>query len=82
MEKLPSTSTAKQALACKTEKPMGVEPSEVIGLAKKALSASKEAVSLFEDHESFEADLDKSLALRQFLFLSVIFLLFVCLNYF
>lgn len=41
---------------------MGVEPCDVVTLAKIALSASKHAVSLAEDHKSFEADLDESLA--------------------
>lgn len=48
---------------------MGVEPCDVVALAKKALSASKQAVLLAEDYKSSGANLDESLTPRQFLLL-------------
>ncbi|KAM7531717.1 hypothetical protein LguiB_035127 [Lonicera macranthoides] len=50
-----------QSSACKTEKHMGVEPCDVVALAKKALSASKQAVLLAEEYKSSGANLDESL---------------------
>lgn len=49
-----------QAVTTDTERLMDVKLHEVVNLAKKALSASKEAASLVEDSKVFRADLDKS----------------------
>ncbi|KAK8666085.1 hypothetical protein V6N13_006237 [Hibiscus sabdariffa] len=48
-----------QSVAADTEELMNVEPSNVVALAKKALSASKQAASLAED---LKLDLDDSLS--------------------
>ena len=56
--KIPSSSLNMQSVAADIEDIMDVEPSKVVALAKKALSASKRAASLAED---LKLDLDDSL---------------------
>ncbi|GMJ02988.1 RNApolymerase sigma-subunit F, SIGMA FACTOR 6 [Hibiscus trionum] len=55
----PSSSLNMQSVAADTEELVNVEPSNVVALAKKALSASKQAASLAED---LKLDLDDSLS--------------------
>ncbi|XWS59651.1 hypothetical protein CRYUN_Cryun08bG0140400 [Craigia yunnanensis] len=57
--KIPSSSLNMLSVAADTEDIMDVEPSNVVALAKKALSASKRAASLAED---LKLDLDDSLS--------------------
>ncbi|XP_024986010.1 RNA polymerase sigma factor sigF, chloroplastic isoform X2 [Cynara cardunculus var. scolymus] len=59
-EKTPSSLTMQPA-PNGTTKLMDVEMEHVLDLAKKALSASKEAASLADDGEPFGVDLDKSI---------------------
>ncbi|OMO72440.1 RNA polymerase sigma-70 [Corchorus capsularis] len=55
----PSSPLNIQSVAADTEEVVGVEPNNVIALAKKALSASKQAASLAEN---LELDLDHSVS--------------------
>nr|XP_043613217.1 RNA polymerase sigma factor sigF, chloroplastic isoform X2 [Erigeron canadensis] len=57
---LPSLHTREKTLSSSTMQPMDVEVKQVIALAKKALSASKEAALLVDDGELFKDDLDNS----------------------
>lgn len=58
---IPPSSLNMQSVAADTEEIMDIEPSNVVALAKKALSASKRAASLAED---LKLDLDDSLSNR------------------
>lgn len=58
---LPSSHTKEKPFSSSTMQPMDVEMKQVIALAKKALSASKEAVSLLDDDESVNVDHDNSI---------------------
>lgn len=51
------------------KKSTGVEPCDVVALAKEALSASKQAVLLAEYHKQSGANIDESLTLRYLLHL-------------
>lgn len=51
-----------QPITAGVQTPMGVEPCKVLALAKKALSASKEAAFLAEDSRLIETDLSNSLS--------------------
>ncbi|ONI03026.1 hypothetical protein PRUPE_6G234100 [Prunus persica] len=59
----PSTPLTLESLTTASNKHMDVEPCNVVALAKKALSASREAASLAEDSQSMGADFDESLSL-------------------
>ncbi|KAK9290197.1 hypothetical protein L1049_008363 [Liquidambar formosana] len=59
----PSLALTVQSVTTDTEKLTDVKLHDVVALAKKALSASKEAALLAEDSKSFEADLDESVSL-------------------
>lgn len=54
------SSLSLQPVTTDLEKPMDVEPCNVVAIAKKALSASKEAALLAEDAKLIGADLDGS----------------------
>ena len=54
------SSLSLQPVTTDLEKPMDVEPCNVVAIAKKALSASKEAALLAEDTKLISADFDDS----------------------
>ncbi|XP_057488717.1 RNA polymerase sigma factor sigF, chloroplastic-like isoform X1 [Actinidia eriantha] len=54
------TSLATLSVLGDTKKPKDVEPHNVVSLAKKALSASKQAVSLAENSQLYAAEVDES----------------------
>ncbi|KAK6231628.1 hypothetical protein SCA6_001701 [Theobroma cacao] len=58
-EENPSSTSNMQSVAADTKEIVDVEPSNIVALAKKALSASKQAASLSED---LKLDLDDSLS--------------------
>lgn len=60
-EENPSSTSNMQSVAADTKEIVDVEPSNIVALAKKALSASKQAASLSED---LKLDLDDSLSNR------------------
>lgn len=60
---MPSSLLSEQSGGAATKKSMEVEPCDVVALAKEALSASKQAVLLAEDHKPSGANLDESLTL-------------------
>ena len=51
-----------QSVTTDLENPMDVEPCNVVAIAKKALSASKEAALLAEDSKYIGVDFDDSLS--------------------
>ncbi|GFY97839.1 RNApolymerase sigma-subunit F [Actinidia rufa] len=55
------TSLATLSVLGDTKKPKDVEPHNVVSLAKKALSASKQAVSLAENSQLYGAEVDESI---------------------
>lgn len=61
---MPSSLLSKQSGGAATKESTGVEPCDVLALAKEALSASKQAVLLAEDHRPSGANLDESHSLR------------------
>ncbi|KAL5742956.1 hypothetical protein ACOSP7_029688 [Xanthoceras sorbifolium] len=54
----PSLSLAKQSVINYSKDPMDIESFNIVALAKKALSASKEAASLVANSEIYRADVD------------------------
>ncbi|KAL6336337.1 hypothetical protein AAG906_014507 [Vitis piasezkii] len=59
-EKSPFSSSIMKSITTDIENSMDVKPCDVLALAKKALSASKQAVSLYENAKLLGADLEDS----------------------
>ena len=66
------SSLSLQPVTTDLEKPMDVEPCNVVAIAKKALSASKEAALLAEDSILIGADFDDSPSSGLVFFFSII----------